>query len=84
MPLVASDVNPSAKMEATIEQVESLPLGLLVGIIRADEMFDLFGQEAADGRVALRREDLCPEQRLAIEANRDVLFAVGSAHGAIP
>jgi hypothetical protein len=83
MPLVASTDNLPSKVEAAIEEIQRLPLSLLVRIIRTDEMFNLFRQQAADGRVPFRRENLRPAQCLAINADRDVLFGggvVGSAH----
>ena len=62
-------------MEAPVEECERTPLSLLICVFLAYERFDLFGEQATDGRVAPGREHLRLPQRSTIESHGDVLLS---------
>ena len=68
MPVVTGRLDAPAQTEALLQQGERAPLRLLVGVVFANQDFDLLGKQPADRGIALRGENLWPCAML--QANR--------------
>src|SRR5580700_8695451 len=76
MQLITAGLNGPAQMKTLFEQQHGLPLGAFEGFFLANEDLNLTGQQTADGGGTLGSDDLGLSNRLPVEANGQILFAV--------
>jgi len=74
MKFFPADRHPAAQVKTFVEQLDSLALGALVGLLLAHQDFKLPRKQSADGSVTPGGNDLGLANCLAVQADSDILL----------